>query len=47
MENFMRISRIEINNFRTKKGRNLDLVTSPKLATKNKYKIAIKVVDIF
>ncbi len=37
----------EWQSFRTKKNRNLDLVTSPKVAIKGNYKIAIKVVDIF
>ncbi|MBI2630776.1 site-specific DNA-methyltransferase [Candidatus Nomurabacteria bacterium] len=37
----------EWQSFRTKKNRNLDLVTSPKMATKGKHKIAVKVVDIF
>ncbi|MDO8659848.1 MAG: site-specific DNA-methyltransferase [Candidatus Parcubacteria bacterium] len=37
----------EWQSFRTKKNRNLDLVTSPKGATKGKHKIAVKVVDIF
>lgn len=37
----------EWQSFRTKKNRNLDLVTSPKLVTKGKHKIAVKVVDIF
>lgn len=37
----------EWQSFRTKKNRNLDLVTPPKVATKGKHKIAIKVVDIF
>lgn len=37
----------EWQSFRTKKNRNLDLVTSPKVATKGKQKIAVKVVDIF
>ncbi|MBI2013818.1 MAG: site-specific DNA-methyltransferase [Candidatus Colwellbacteria bacterium] len=37
----------EWQSFRTKKNRNLDLVTSPKVATKGKHKIAVKVVDIF
>ncbi len=37
----------EWQSFRTKKNRNLDLVSSPKVATKGEYKIAVKVVDIF
>jgi DNA modification methylase len=37
----------EWQSFRTKKNRNLDLVTSPKVATKGKHKVAVKVVDIF
>lgn len=37
----------EWQSFRTKKNRNLDLVTSPKVATKGAYKVAVKVVDIF
>ena len=37
----------EWQTFRTKKNRNLDLITSPKVATKGKHKIAVKVVDIF
>jgi DNA modification methylase len=37
----------EWQSFRTKKNRNLDLVTSPKTIAKGVYKIAIKVVDIF
>jgi len=37
----------EWQSFRTKNNRNLDLVTSPKVATKGKHKIAVKVVDIF
>ncbi|HLC99342.1 MAG TPA: site-specific DNA-methyltransferase [Patescibacteria group bacterium] len=37
----------EWQSFRTKKNRNLDLTTSPKVATKGKHKIAVKVVDIF
>ena len=37
----------EWQSFRTKKNRNLDLVTSPKVATKGIHKIAVKVVDIF
>lgn len=37
----------EWQSFRTKKNRNLDLVSAPKMATKGAYKIAIKVVDIF
>ena len=37
----------EWQSFRTKKNRNLDLVTSPKVITKGTHKIAVKVVDIF
>jgi len=37
----------EWQSFRTKKNRNLDLVTSPKIITKGTHKIAVKVVDIF
>ena len=37
----------EWQSFRTKKNRNLDLVTPPKVATKGMHKIAVKVVDIF
>jgi DNA modification methylase len=37
----------EWQSFRTKKNRNLDLVTSPKVITKGNHKIAVKVVDIF
>ena len=37
----------EWQSFRTKKNRNLDLVTPPKVATKGIHKIAVKVVDIF
>jgi len=37
----------EWQSFRTKKNRNLDLVTSPKVAEKGTHKIAVKVVDIF
>lgn len=37
----------EWQSFRTKKNRNLDLVTSPKMARKGVHKIAVKVVDIF
>ena len=37
----------EWQSFRTKKNRNLDLVTSPKVAVKGTHKIAVKVVDIF
>src|SRR3990167_5769352 len=36
----------EWQSFRTKKNRNLDLVTSPKVITKGTHKIAVKVVDI-
>jgi len=37
----------EWQSFRTKKNRNLDLISAPKVVTKGKYKVAIKVVDIF
>jgi len=37
----------EWQSFRTKKNRNLDLITPPKVITKGTHKIAIKVVDIF
>lgn len=37
----------EWQSFRTKKNRNLDLVSAPKAVTKGAYKIAVKVVDIF
>jgi hypothetical protein len=37
----------EWQSFRTKKNRNLDLVTSPKVVAKGTHKIAVKVVDIF
>lgn len=37
----------EWQSFRTKKDRNLELVSSPKEINKGKYKVAIKVVDIF
>ncbi len=37
----------EWQSFRTKKNRNLDLITSPKVAVKGTHKIAVKVVDIF
>ncbi len=37
----------EWQSFRTKKNRNLELVSSPKEATKGNYKVAVKVVDIF
>lgn len=37
----------EWQSFRTKKNRNLDLVTSPKIVGKGSHKIAVKVVDIF
>lgn len=37
----------EWQSFRTKKNRNLDLISSPKVASKGKHKIAVKVVDIF
>jgi len=37
----------EWQSFRTKKNRNLDLVSAPKVAAKGTYKVAVKVVDIF
>ena len=37
----------EWQSFRTKKNRNLDLISAPKVVQKGKYKIAVKVVDIF
>jgi len=37
----------EWQSFRTKKNRNLDLISAPKVAIKGAYKVAIKVVDIF
>jgi DNA modification methylase len=37
----------EWQSFRTKKNRNLDLISAPKVVQKGKYKVAIKVVDIF
>jgi DNA modification methylase len=37
----------EWQSFRTKKNRNLDLITSPKIVTKGTYRVAVKVVDIF
>ncbi len=37
----------EWQSFRTKKNRNLDLISAPKVVSKGKYKVAIKVVDIF
>lgn len=37
----------EWQSFRTKKNRNLDLISAPKVAVRGKYKIAVKVVDIF
>lgn len=37
----------EWQSFRTKKNRNLELVSAPKEVTKGTYKVAIKVVDIF
>ncbi|MGB4965750.1 MAG: site-specific DNA-methyltransferase [Microgenomates group bacterium] len=37
----------EWQSFRTKKNRNLELVSAPKLITKGTYKVAVKVVDIF
>lgn len=38
---------MEQQTFRTKKNRNLDMVSAPKAVTKGTYKIAVKVVDIF
>lgn len=37
----------EWQSFRTKKNRNLDLTSAPKIVTRGTYKIAVKVVDIF
>ena len=37
----------EWQSFRTKKNRNLDLISSPKMAVSGIYKVAVKVVDIF
>jgi len=37
----------EWQSFRTKKNRNLDLASAPKVAAKGTYKVAVKVVDIF
>ena len=37
----------EWQSFRTKKNRNLDLVSSPKIVASGIYKVAVKVVDIF
>lgn len=37
----------EWQSFRTKKNRNLELVSSPKEISKGTYKVAVKVVDIF
>lgn len=37
----------EWQSFRTKRNRNLELVSAPKLITKGVYKVAVKVVDIF
>ena len=37
----------EWQSFRTKKNRNLELVSTPKVMPKGAYKIAVKVVDIF
>ncbi|PIZ44191.1 hypothetical protein CO180_03615 [candidate division WWE3 bacterium CG_4_9_14_3_um_filter_41_6] len=37
----------EWQSFRTKKNRNLELVSSPKAIAKGTYKVAVKVVDIF
>ncbi len=37
----------EWQSFRTKKNRNLELVSAPKIVAKGIYKVAVKVVDIF
>ncbi len=37
----------EWQSFRTKKNRNLELVSAPKIVQKGTYKVAVKVVDIF
>ncbi len=37
----------EWQSFRTKKNRNLDLISAPKVVQKGKYQVAVKVVDIF
>lgn len=37
----------EWQSFRTKKNRNLDLISAPKVAAKGSYRVAVKVVDIF
>ena len=37
----------EWQEFRTKKKRNLELVSAPKELPKGNYKVAVKVVDIF
>jgi DNA modification methylase len=37
----------EWQSFRTKKNRNLELVSAPKIVQKGVYKVAVKVVDIF
>ena len=37
----------EWQSFRTKKNRNLELVSAPKEIIKGVYKVAVKVVDIF
>lgn len=37
----------EWQSFRTKKNRNLELVSAPKAIAKGTYKVAVKVVDIF
>ena len=37
----------EWQSFRTKKNRNLDLVSAAKVVQKGNYKVAVKVVDIF
>ena len=37
----------EWQSFRTKKNRNLELISAPKEITKGTYKVAVKVVDIF
>lgn len=37
----------EWQSFRTKRNRNLELTSAPKIITKGSYKVAVKVVDIF
>ncbi len=37
----------EWQSFRTKKNRNLELISAPKVVSKGTHKIAVKVVDIF